>query len=145
MCQTAPPWFSSRHRNANSLLAYRGPLSYSTGEQQGGTPPMDDATQNPAPEDETTFTLYRFCCNHGLSLDDRERSAQGCELAKLAREQQLPLKKIRERIRPIHWSKSLLYPEWFLKAWLTRYRAEAQAAAPVVVEASPELKQAANG
>src|SRR5512135_1164889 len=144
MCQTAPRRFSSRHRNANSPLAYRGPLRYSTGEQRGGTPPMDDATQNPAPENDRTFTLYRFCRYHGLSLDDRERSAQGSELAKLAREQQLPLKKIREPIRPKHWSKSLLYPEWFLKAWLTRYRAQAQAAA-VVVEASPELKQAANG
>src|SRR5512135_1513187 len=104
MCQTAPRRFSSRHRNANAPLAYRGPLRYSTGEQQGGTPPMDDATQNPAPEDEMTFTLYRFCRDHGLSLDDRQRSAQGIELAKRAREQQLPRKKTRERIRPIHCS-----------------------------------------
>jgi hypothetical protein len=103
---------------------------------------MDDATQNPAPENERTFTLYRFCRYHGLSLDDRQRSAQGSELAKLAREQQLPLKKIREPIRPKHWSKSLLYPEWFLKDWLNRYT---EAKAQATSEASPELKQAANG
>src|SRR5512135_242747 len=146
MCQTAPPWFSSRHRNANSLLAYHGPLRYSTGEQRGGTPPMDDATQNPAPEDERTFTLYRFCRNHGLSLDDRQRSAQGCELAKLAREHQLPLRKIRERIRPVHWSKSLLYPEWFLQDWLARYtRAQAEADAALTESVSEPQPTAANG
>src|SRR5512142_2910470 len=107
---------------------------------------MDDATQNPAPKDERTFTLYRFCRNHGLSLDDRERSAQGSELAKLARERELPLKKIRERVGPRHWSKSLLYPEWFLKDWLVRYtEARAKADAAVTESVSEPQPTAANG
>ena len=103
---------------------------------------MDDQeTQTPALDNEATFTLYRFCLCRGLSLNDHERSIQGIELSKLLREQGLPLKKVRERVGPGQWSRSLLYPESFLNAWLARYtEAQAQAAA----ECSPEPQQAAN-
>ena len=97
----------------------------------------------PPPDDETTSTLYRFCLSHGLSLDHIERSAEGIELSKVARERQLPLIRVRERIER-QWIKSRLYPVSFLNEWLARYtqaQAEATAAAP-----SPEAQPtAANG
>lgn len=106
---------------------------------------MDKETQKPAPDNEAAFTLYRFCLCRGLSLNDQERSAQGIELSKLAREQGLPLKKIRERVGPGQWSRNLLYPEWFLNEWLTRYtEAKVQATAAATAAGSPEPQRAAN-
>jgi hypothetical protein len=107
---------------------------------------MDDQeTQKPAPDNEATFTLYRFCLCRGLSLNDHERSIQGIELSKLLREQGLPLKKVRERVGPGQWSRSLLYPESFLHAWLARYtEAQAQATAAAAADCSPEPQRAAN-
>ena len=32
---------------------------------------MDHETQKPAPDNETTFTLYRFCLCHGLALETK--------------------------------------------------------------------------
>ena len=82
---------------------------------------MDQEILQSAPDHETTWTLYRFCLSRGLALNDHERSVQGSELSKLARERQLPLKKVRERVGPGQWSRSRLYPESFLNEWLTRY------------------------
>jgi len=125
--------------------ASNGQVRYSTSDHHNeGTPPMNQATPNtPPPDDETTSTLYRFCLSHGLSLDHIERSAEGIELSKVARERQLPLIRVRERIEH-QWIKSRLYPVSFLNEWLARYtqaQAEATPAAP-----SPEAQPtAANG
>src|SRR3954454_17660098 len=81
-----------------------------------------DATAKQPPETETTLTLFRFCAKHRLKLDSRERSAVGIELSRLAREQNLPMKRVREGLGSGEWSKSRLYPESFLEEWLIRYR-----------------------
>jgi hypothetical protein len=127
-------------------LALDRPLRYSTDDHLGDVPPMDQETQKPAPDNETTFTLYRFCLCHGLALRDQERSVQGIELSKLAREKGLPLKKVREWVGPGQWSRSRLYPESFLNEWLARYtEAQAQATAAAAADCSPEPQPAANG
>ena len=91
---------------------------------------MNQETPTPAPDEEPTWTLYRFCLRHGLFLNDHERSTEGVELSKLARERGLPLIKTRERVAPRQWSQSRLYPESFLTDWLARYmEAKARAAA----------------
>jgi hypothetical protein len=105
---------------------------------------MDQEILQSAPDHETTWTLYRFCLSRGLALNDHERSVQGSELSKLARERQLPLKKVRERVGPDQWSRSRLYPESFLNEWLTRYT-EAHAKATAAPDRSPEPRPAANG
>jgi hypothetical protein len=92
---------------------------------------MDDVTHNPAPDDQTTFTLYRFCARHRLDINAQQRSTAGMELSRLAGELKLPLKKVRERVGPGQWSRSRIYPEWFLKEWLARHR-QAQVEAPAV-------------
>ena len=104
---------------------------------------MEPEACKPAPDDQTTWTLYCFCLRHRLPLNNHERSAVGIELSKLARERQLPLKRVRERVGPGQWSRSHLYPEPLLNEWLTRYTAQAQATAGV--ERSPEACPAANG
>ncbi len=105
--------------------------------------PHDHAT---APDAEPTTTLYRFCRRHRLALTDRQRSAVGIELAQLARERQIPLKKVRgrEQVAPGQWSKSRLYPEAFLDEWLARYR-HANAQTPPPPARSSRPKPAANG
>ena len=81
-----PCLFETAPKRKRCPLASAGSLRYSTGEYQGETPPMDDQeTQKPAPDNEATFTLYRFCLCRGLSLNDHERSIQGIELSKLLR------------------------------------------------------------
>jgi hypothetical protein len=104
---------------------------------------MDQETLQPAPDDETTFTLYRFCLSRGLALSDQERSVQGVELSKVARERQLPHIRVRERIGRL-WFKNRLYPESFLNEWLARYT-QAQAKATAAADRSPEPQPAANG
>ncbi len=105
---------------------------------------MEPQTVKSAPNHKRRFTLYHFCARHSLFLDDRERSAAGAELSMRANELKLPVKKVRERIRPGEWSQSRLYPEWFLNDWLARYtKAEAErAAAAVAVRLSSEPQPA---
>jgi hypothetical protein len=90
----AGPAFSRRRQSAGRCpLASTSPLRYSTGEYQGETPPMDDQeTQTPAPDNEGTFTLYRFCLCRGLSLNDHERIILGIELSKLLKKGVFPLR-----------------------------------------------------
>ena len=99
----------------------RGPatLQYSTDDHRGGPPAMSRKTQKPAPDNNTT-SLYRFCLAHGLSLGPQERCAEGVALSKVARERELPLVRVRERIED-RWIQSRVYPVWFLDEWLTRY------------------------
>src|SRR5512142_384481 len=73
---------------------------------------MNRKTRKPAPDHETT-SLYRFCLSHGLSLSPQERAAEGIALSKVARERELPLVKIRERIED-RWIRSRIYPVSFL-------------------------------
>ncbi len=80
-----------------------------------------DETKTP-PSADPPLTLLRFCAKHHLRLDDRERSAVGVELSKLARERQIPRRRVREKVAPGIWSKSRVYPEPFLQEWLLRYR-----------------------
>ena len=106
---------------------------------------MNRKTRKPAPDHETT-SLYRFCLSHGLSLGPQERSAEGIALSKVARERELPLVRVSERIEG-RWIKSRIYPVWFLDEWLTRYTeakatAVARAAAGSLSEPQPT---AANG
>lgn len=90
---------------------------------------MNQQTPQPTPDGEPTFTLYRFCLSRRLALSDQERSAQGIELSKIARERQLTFPTVREHVGRFR-IKARLYPESFLNEWLARYtRARAKATA----------------
>ena len=102
---------------------------------------MNRKTRKPTPVHETT-SLYRFCLSHGLSLSPQERSAEGIALSKVARERELPLVRVRERIED-RWIRSRLYPVSFLREWLVRYT-EAKAAASAT-DPLPEAQSAAMG
>ena len=89
------------------------------------------------PDAEPALTLFRFCAKHHLRLDNRERSAIGVELSKLAREREIPRRRVSERVGPGEWCKSRVYPEAFLREWLTRYRKAKQAESKTQEPAQP--------
>src|SRR5512135_775203 len=131
---------SPTHNSVRRQLESK-PVEY--GRIPGGMPPMDHQPRKPAPDHQTAWTLYRSCRARGLPLDDRQRSAVGSQRARLAAEQNLPAKKVRERVAPGQWSKSRLYPEPFLNDWLARYR-HAKAQTTPTPARSPRPKPAAN-
>jgi hypothetical protein len=97
---------------------------------------MNPQAPQPAPDGEATFTLYRFCRSRRLALSDQERSAQGIELSKIARQRQLTFPTVREQVGRFR-IRARLYPESFLNEWLARYT-EAQAKATAAPEETPK-------
>jgi hypothetical protein len=97
---------------------------------------MNPQAPQPAPGSEATFTLHRFCRARRLALSDQERSAQGIELSKIARQRQLTFPTVREQVGRFR-IRARLYPESFLNEWLARYT-EAQAKATAAPEDTPE-------
>jgi hypothetical protein len=77
----------------------------------------------PERPDHSEMTLRRFCRWQRISLDDAQRSVIGIGLSKRAAEQQLPVRKVRERLDSGFRSWSRVYPRTFLDEWLREYRA----------------------
>ena len=77
----------------------------------------------PERPDNSEMTLRQFCRWRRIPLDDAQRSAIGIGLSKRAAEQQIPPRKVRERLDSGFWSWSRVYPRAFLEEWLREYRA----------------------
>jgi hypothetical protein len=69
------------------------------------------------------MTLRRFCRWRRIPLDDAQRSAIGIGRSKRAAQQQIPPRKVRERLDRGFRSWSRVYPRAFLEEWLREYRA----------------------